>query len=88
MSLGDLNRPESSRRSVFLMKQSDNIYTAMLILAFVFITIGCLFLFLEMKAYNLSVKVPPDAKVPQAMWTPADMGPGLRNVSGLESLKV
>jgi hypothetical protein len=70
MAFGDLNQPESGR-GVFLLKQSANIYTAMLILAFVFITIGCLFLFLEMKAYNLSIKVPADAKVPQAMWTPA-----------------
>jgi hypothetical protein len=69
MSLGDLNQPES--RGVFLLKQSANIYTAMLILAFVFIAIGCLFLFLEMKAYNLNVKVPADAKVPQAMLSPA-----------------
>jgi hypothetical protein len=69
MSYGDLNQPES--RGVFLLKQSANIYTAMLILAFVFIAIGCLFLFLEMKSYNLSVKVPADAKVPQAMWSPA-----------------
>jgi hypothetical protein len=72
MSLGESNQPEG--RGVFLLKQSANIYTAMMILAFVFITIGCLFLFLEMKAYNLSVKVPPDAKVPQAMWAPAAQG--------------
>jgi len=69
MSLGESNQSEG--RGVFLLKQSANIYTAMMILAFVFITIGCLFLFLEMKAYNLSVKVPQDAKVPQAMWSPA-----------------
>jgi hypothetical protein len=69
MSLGDMKQAEG--RGVFLLKQSANIYTAMLILAFVFIAIGCLFLFLEMKAYNLSVKVPADAKVPQAMWSPA-----------------
>ena len=70
MSLGDLKQPES--RGVFLLKQSANIYTAMLILALVFITIGCLFLFLEMKAYNLQVKVPSDAKVPQASWSPTE----------------
>jgi hypothetical protein len=68
MSLGEVNQTES--RGVFLLKQSANIYTAMLILAFVFIVIGCLFLFLEMKSYNLSVKVPGDAKVPAAMWMP------------------
>ena len=73
MSLGEVNQPE--RRGVFLLKQSANIYTAMLILAFVFITIGCLFLFLEMKSYNLSVKVPPDAKVPQAQWSPVLQSP-------------
>jgi hypothetical protein len=67
MAMGD----QTEGRGVFLLKQSANIYTAMLILAFVFITLGCLFLFLEMKSYGLSVKVPSDAKVPQAMWSPA-----------------
>jgi hypothetical protein len=67
MSLGD----QTEGRGVFLLKQSANIYTAMLILAFVFIMLGCLFLFLEMKSYGLSVKVPQDAKVPQAKWAPA-----------------
>jgi hypothetical protein len=71
MSVGD----QSGGRGVFLLKQSANIYTAMLILAFVFITVGCLFLFLEMKSYGLSVKVPQDAKVPQAMWSPARQSP-------------
>ena len=72
MSLGETNQSEG--RGAFLLKQSANIYTAMMILAFVFITIGCLFLFLEMKAYSLSVKVPQDARVPQAMWSPAPQG--------------
>jgi hypothetical protein len=69
MSLGDINQPEGGR-AMFVLKQSANIYTAMMILAFAFICVGCLFLFLEWKAYNLTVKVPPDAKVPaaQAMW--------------------
>ncbi|HZZ28656.1 MAG TPA: hypothetical protein VFE46_11695 [Pirellulales bacterium] len=68
MSLGDLGQPEASSRGMFVLKQSANIYTAMMILAFVFICIGCLFLFLEMKAYGLHVTVPADAKVPQATW--------------------
>jgi hypothetical protein len=72
MSLGDMNQTERSR-GMFMLKQSADIYTAMMILAFVFICIGCLFLFLEMKAYDLSVHVPADAKVPaapQSRWTP------------------
>lgn len=70
MSLGDLNQSEGGR-GVYVLKQSANIYTMMLILAFLFITIGCLFLFLEMKAYDgLSTKVPSDAKAPQSMWAP------------------
>ncbi len=55
--------PEPSR-SVFLPKQTANIYTMLLILTFLAITIGCLFLFLEMKAYDMSIKVSADAKVP------------------------
>jgi hypothetical protein len=75
MSLGDLNAPESGR-GVYVLKQSANIYTMLLILSFIFVLIGCLFLFLEMKAYDLTIKVPPDAKAPtQASWSPAS---GLR----------
>ncbi len=69
MSLVDLNQPDSSRSAVFL-KQSANIYTMMLILSFLAVAIGCLFMFLEMKSYDLNVKVPPDAKSPQALYSP------------------
>ncbi len=70
MSLGDINPPTEQSRSMFVLKQSANIYTAMMILAFVFIVIGCLFLFLELKAYDLSIHVSPDAKVSQVMRVP------------------
>jgi hypothetical protein len=63
MSMGDVNQPEGRRR--FYLKQGVDIYTAMLILALVFVLIGCLFMFLELKAYDLQVKVAPDAKVTQ-----------------------
>ena len=49
---------------VFLPKQSANIYTMLLILTFLAITIGCLFLYLEMREYGMSIKVSGDAKVP------------------------
>jgi hypothetical protein len=66
MSLADLN-PSDAGRGVFIRKQTANIYTVMLILSFVFIAIGCLFLFLELKAYDgLTTKVAADAKVPLA----------------------
>jgi hypothetical protein len=69
MSLADLNQPDSSRGAVFL-KQSANIYTMLLILSFLAVVIGCLFMFLEMKSYDLNVKVSPDARAPQArMWS-------------------
>jgi hypothetical protein len=71
MSLGDLNATESGR-GVYVLKQSANIYTMLLILSFIFVLIGCLFLFLEMKAYDLTIKVPPDDKAPQAFWSPAE----------------
>jgi len=69
MSLADLNQPEPSRGQVFL-KQSANIYTMLLILSFLAVAIGCFFMFLEMKSYDLHVTVPPDAKAPQAFVSP------------------
>jgi len=71
MSLGDLNAPESGR-GVYVLKQSANIYTMLLILSFIFVLIGCLFLFLEMKAYDLTIKVPADDKAPQVFWSPIE----------------
>jgi hypothetical protein len=47
-----------------LPKQSANIYTMMLILTLLAIIVGCLFLYLEMRDYNMSIKVSADAKVP------------------------
>jgi len=47
-----------------LPKQSANIYTMMLILTLLAIIVGCLFLYLEMRDYNMSIKVSSDAKVP------------------------
>lgn len=49
---------------MFLPKQSANIYTMLLILTFLAISIGCLFLYLEMREYGMSIKVSGDAKVP------------------------
>lgn len=71
MSLGDLNAPESGR-GVYVLKQSANIYTMLLILSFIFVLIGSLFLFLEMKAYELTIKVPQEDKAPQSFWSPAE----------------
>ena len=71
MATGDLT-PIEGRRGVYVLKQSADIYTMMLVLSLLFVMIGCLFLFLEMKSYEgLTTKVPPDAKAPQAMWIPA-----------------
>jgi hypothetical protein len=63
MSLADLS-PSDAGRGVFIRKQTANIYTVLLILSFLFIAVGCLFFFLEMKSYDLSIKVTPEAKVP------------------------
>ena len=63
--------PVESRRGVYVLKQSADIYTMMLVLSLLFVMVGCLFLFLEMKSYEgLTTKLPPDAKAPQAMWIP------------------
>jgi hypothetical protein len=68
--MGDMN-PQEAGRGSYLLKQTANIYTAMLILAFVFVLIGCLFMFLEMKSYDLQIHIPQDAKSPGAMWSPS-----------------
>jgi hypothetical protein len=73
VSLAEL-QPNKSR-GVFLQKQKANIYTMMLILAFLNIIVGCLFLYLEMNAYSFKVKVPLEAKVPQEIASPAPMTP-------------
>ena len=54
----------SDSGQVFLPKQSANIYTMLLILTFLAISIGSLFLYLEMREYGMSIKVSGDAKVP------------------------
>ena len=73
MSLGEMN-PQEAGRGSYMLKQAANIYTAMLILAFVFVLIGCLFMFLEMKAYELQIKVPndPNVKASMSMISPPD----------------
>ncbi len=43
-------------RGVVVEKPRANIYTAMLVLAFVAIVIGCVCLYLEMKAYDFDFK--------------------------------
>jgi hypothetical protein len=58
----------SGGRAGFVRKQSANVYTMMLIVAFIFILLGCLFLYLMMKTYGGNVKVPSDAKAPVAVF--------------------
>ena len=62
MSQATLSEGDSGQ--VFLPKQSANIYTMLLILTFLAISIGSLFLYLEMREYGMSIKVSGDAKVP------------------------
>jgi hypothetical protein len=65
MSQADFSSAEAGR-AVFVRKQSANVYTMMLLIAFLAVTIGCIFLFLEKNAYDGMMKttVSPDAKVP------------------------
>jgi hypothetical protein len=49
------------------MKQDLNVYTVMLILAFLATVIGCLFLFLEMRAYEMQKTVPADLRAPTTL---------------------
>jgi hypothetical protein len=49
------------------MKQYANVYTVMLILAFLATVIACLFLYLEMRAYDMQKTVPADLKAPTTL---------------------
>ena len=60
-----------SPRGVFVQKQRANVYTMMLILSLLFIMVGCLCMFLEMNAFQMKVKVPPDATVSSVRTEPA-----------------
>lgn len=68
-------------RAGYLRKQSANVYTMMLIVAFIFILLGCLFLYLMMKTYGGSVKVPQDAKAPLAIFSNVNSAAQLELVS-------
>jgi hypothetical protein len=57
-----------SGRGVFVQKQTANIYTMLLVLTFLALVVGCIFLYLEMKAYDMQVRVPPELHVSQAVW--------------------
>lgn len=48
---------------MYVQKQRANVYMMMLILAFLEIVVGCVFLYMEMNTYQFKVKVPQDAKM-------------------------
>jgi hypothetical protein len=52
------------------MKQHANVYTMMLILAFVALVVGSIFLFLEMRSYDMEIRPPANLKAPTVMVTP------------------
>jgi hypothetical protein len=52
------------------MKQHANVYTMMLILAFLALVVGSIFLFLEMRTYDMEIKPPANLKAPMAMVQP------------------
>jgi hypothetical protein len=49
------------------MKQYANVYTVMLILSFLATLIACLFLYLEMRAYDMQKTVPAELKAPTTL---------------------
>jgi hypothetical protein len=49
------------------MKQDLNIYTVMLMLAFLATVIACLFLFFELRTYDMKRQVPAEFKVPATL---------------------
>ena len=50
-------------RGVFIQRQGMNVYTVMLILSLIAVTIACIFLAVEMSAYDWDVKA---SDVPRA----------------------
>ena len=46
------------------MKQDVNIYTVMLMLSFLATVIACLFLFFELRTYDMQRNVPANLKAP------------------------
>ncbi len=50
------SKSADATRGVVVEKPKTNIYTVLLILSFVAIVIGCVFLSLEMKAYDWAIK--------------------------------
>jgi hypothetical protein len=49
------------------MKQDLNIYTVMLMLAFLATVIACLFLFFELRTYDMQRNVPTEFRVPAGL---------------------
>ena len=48
--------PDSSQRGVIVEKPKANIYTVLLLLSLIAISVGCICLWLEMKEYNLEIR--------------------------------
>ncbi len=80
MAIAEL-KPDS--RAVFVQKQRANVYSMMLILSLLFIMIGCLCMYLEMKAYDMKVKVPQNAT---ASSTPKPVEPTPGTAAGLPNM--
>jgi hypothetical protein len=72
VSLAEL-KPEG--RGVFVQRQRANVYTMLLVIAFLEIVVGCLMLYLQMNVYQFKVKVPQDARLPPPAAAPAMPGP-------------
>jgi hypothetical protein len=54
--------PRAKSRGAVSTKEPASIYTMMLFLSALALFLGCIFLFLEMKAYNMTIRVPADAQ--------------------------
>ncbi|MEX2141801.1 MAG: hypothetical protein WD894_21225 [Pirellulales bacterium] len=49
------------------MKQDVNIYTVMLMLSFLATVIACLFLYFELRTYDMERQVPPELRAPTSL---------------------
>ena len=64
----------SNPQGVVVQKPKSDVYTTMLFLSLIAILIACLYLFLEMRAYNMDIKANEARIVSGAMLSLEDLG--------------
>ncbi len=65
---------DSNNPGVYVQKPKSDVYTTMLFLAFIAISIAILCLYLEMRAYNMDIKAAEGRVTAGAMLSVEDLG--------------